>query len=151
MFKRPFFLLGLAFLGWINSVPAWAVHAQKKCDLEFKKLKICGTLHWARAPRVVEMITPQDAAELTVDLQSRDSKAHLENQNLELSVKPTMPSMGGHGTEPTRVTRVSQKTGVVEFQVQEVYLSMPGDWLFTFKLKKEGKELDQAQWSYQLK
>ncbi len=125
------------------STTSWA----KKCDLEFKKLKICGTIQWTKIPHAVEMITPKDAAEMTIELSNLDQRRLELPKDLEMSVKPTMPSMGGHGTEPTRVSQ----SGAAKFQIHEIFLSMSGQWKFQVKLKKQDRELDQAFWIYELK
>lgn len=137
----------------ISAEASWAGKAQ--CDLEFKKLKLCGSIHWVKAPKVVEMITPKDAAEMSVVLKPiRPPKAGWTKE-LELSVRPTMPSMGGHGTEPTRVSRIHPESTSSEVQadflVADVFLSMEGEWKFDFKLKKNGKVVDQAAWVFVLK
>ncbi len=152
MFKLAKFR-NLSFFLFAMGSPAWANPSQ--CDLDFKKLKICGTVHWEKAPQVVEMITPKDAATLTIELKPKAPRTKAIPQDLEMTVKPTMPSMGGHGTEPTRVTRTTaaldKNDSAIRFQVQDIFLSMSGEWKFQVKLKSQGKELDQASWLFELK
>jgi hypothetical protein len=152
MFKLVRFS-GLSFFFVAMGSAAWANASQ--CDLDFKKLKICGTVHWEKAPQVVEMITPKDAAVLMIELKPKAPRTKAIPQDLEMTVKPTMPSMGGHGTEPTRVSRSTESSDknnpAIRFQVQDIFLSMAGEWKFQVKLKSQGKELDQASWLFELK
>ncbi len=152
MFKLAKFR-DLSFFLFAMGSPAWASPSQ--CDLDFKKLKICGTLHWEKPPQVVEMITPKDAATLIIELKPKGPRGKPIPLDLEMAVKPTMPSMGGHGTEPTRVSRSTDSSDkndpAIRFQVQDIFLSMSGEWKFQVKLKSQGKELDQASWLFELK
>ncbi len=129
----------------------------QKCDLQFKKLKVCGSIQWRKPPQVVEMITPKDASEMTIELRSLDRQLGDSLKDLEISVKPTMPAMG-HGTEPTQVSRLtpgvgrgSVSTDSVTFLVKDIFLSMPGEWRFQVKVKRKNRELDQSSWVYELK
>jgi len=148
-------LISTGVLGMEGVSLSWA--APDQCDLVFKKLKLCGMIHWKKSPRVVEMITPQDAAEMTIELKNLGNRKGELPKDLDLLVKPTMPSMG-HGTEPTRVSRlhtessqIVEKSDSLGFLVEDVFLSMPGEWSFLVRIKKNGRELDHSSWLYKLK
>ncbi len=132
---------------WAGQIEAPRVGAKRiNCDLNFKKLRLCGSISWVKPPHSVEMMTAKDAAELMLELKPLDQAQAEIPSDLELFVKPTMPSMGGHGTEPTQVVREG-----ASFRIREVFLSMPGEWRFRFRFKKRDRELDQAFWDYELK
>jgi hypothetical protein len=129
-----------------KTVSSPRTQSAQKCDFTFKKLKLCGTVQWTVPPKKVEMISKEDVAQLVLTVSPK------QGEDLDVTVVATMPSMG-HGTERIRVVKIASEGVAADssrYQVENIYLSMPGEWQFEVKLKKAGQLVDRAVWTYTL-
>jgi hypothetical protein len=138
-FKLTLLLLGILSLSAASAQAA-------KCDLNFKKSKLCGQIKWVVLPKNVEMPTAKDRAEFLLTLSPGQNKKAAANTSADKSstlpdeviVKPFMPAMG-HGSQPTVVTVEVDATGKAIpriYRVKDVYFTMGGEWELRVELRK---------------
>lgn len=101
----------------------------------FKETKTFFILDWTQGPQLGESILQVRAwneAEGTLNGPYQDFSE-------EFAVDLWMPDMG-HGSSPVKITKIEQG----EYLVNKIYFIMSGKWEVRFKLKRQGKVVDEV-------